>query len=52
MIDLRVVGGCCGTDHEHVAAIAGALDQSRADRGPTSVASPASPSRSTMEVLS
>ena len=23
--DLRVVGGCCGTDHEHVAAIAEAL---------------------------
>jgi S-methylmethionine-dependent homocysteine/selenocysteine methylase len=23
--DLRVVGGCCGTDHEHVAAIADAL---------------------------
>ena len=23
--DLRVVGGCCGTDHEHVAAIARAL---------------------------
>ena len=23
--DLRVVGGCCGTDHEHVTAIAGAL---------------------------
>jgi homocysteine S-methyltransferase len=22
---LRVVGGCCGTDHEHVAAIADAL---------------------------
>jgi methionine synthase I (cobalamin-dependent) len=20
--DLRVVGGCCGTDHEHVTAIA------------------------------
>lgn len=25
-LDLRVVGGCCGTDHEHVAAIAAALD--------------------------
>lgn len=24
-LDLRVVGGCCGTDAEHVAAIAGAL---------------------------
>jgi S-methylmethionine-dependent homocysteine/selenocysteine methylase len=24
-LDLRVVGGCCGTDHEHVATIAGAL---------------------------
>lgn len=24
-LDLRVVGGCCGTDHEHVEAIAGAL---------------------------
>ena len=23
--DLRVIGGCCGTDHEHVAAIATAL---------------------------
>jgi homocysteine S-methyltransferase len=23
--DLRVVGGCCGTDHEHVTAIADAL---------------------------
>ena len=23
--DLRVVGGCCGTDHEHVAAIAESL---------------------------
>ncbi len=26
MVDLRVVGGCCGTDHEHVATIASALD--------------------------
>lgn len=24
-VDLRVVGGCCGTDHEHIAAIADAL---------------------------
>jgi len=24
VLDLRVIGGCCGTDHEHVAAIAGA----------------------------
>ncbi len=24
-LDLRVVGGCCGTDHEHVAAIASAV---------------------------
>ena len=24
-LDLYVVGGCCGTDHEHVAAIAVAL---------------------------
>ncbi|MEO8693402.1 MAG: homocysteine S-methyltransferase family protein [Acidimicrobiales bacterium] len=24
-LDLRVVGGCCGTDHEHVAAIATAM---------------------------
>jgi methionine synthase I (cobalamin-dependent) len=23
--DLRVVGGCCGTDHEHVTAIAESL---------------------------
>jgi homocysteine S-methyltransferase len=28
VIDLRVVGGCCGTDHEHVATIACALDRS------------------------
>jgi len=26
VVDLRVVGGCCGTDHEHVATIAAALD--------------------------
>jgi homocysteine S-methyltransferase len=25
-IDLRVVGGCCGTDHEHITAIADALE--------------------------
>ena len=25
IFDLRVVGGCCGTDHDHVAAIAAAL---------------------------
>jgi methionine synthase I (cobalamin-dependent) len=25
MFELRVAGGCCGTDHEHVAAIAEAL---------------------------
>jgi S-methylmethionine-dependent homocysteine/selenocysteine methylase len=25
VIDVRVVGGCCGTDHEHVAALADAL---------------------------
>jgi homocysteine S-methyltransferase len=24
-LDLRVVGGCCGTDHEHIAAIADAM---------------------------
>ena len=24
-IDLRVLGGCCGTDHEHVATIAASL---------------------------
>ena len=23
-LDLRVVGGCCGTDHEHIEAIAAA----------------------------
>ena len=28
-IDLRVVGGCCGTDHEHVATIASAPDRAR-----------------------
>jgi S-methylmethionine-dependent homocysteine/selenocysteine methylase len=27
--DLRVVGGCCGTDHEHVSAIAEALTDTR-----------------------
>jgi len=27
--DLRVVGGCCGTDHEHVAAIAESLAELR-----------------------
>jgi S-methylmethionine-dependent homocysteine/selenocysteine methylase len=27
--DLRVVGGCCGTDHEHVAAIAASLAGAR-----------------------
>lgn len=25
VFDLRVVGGCCGTDHEHISAIADAL---------------------------
>lgn len=25
MFDLRVIGGCCGTDHDHVAAIADAV---------------------------
>ena len=35
-LDLRVVGGCCGTDHEHVATIACALDRA---------ASPAEPAR-------
>ena len=24
-LDLRVIGGCCGTDHEHVSVIANAL---------------------------
>jgi S-methylmethionine-dependent homocysteine/selenocysteine methylase len=24
-LELRAVGGCCGTDHEHLAAIAGAM---------------------------
>jgi homocysteine S-methyltransferase len=31
-IDLRVLGGCCGTDHEHVAAIAAALDRAGVTR--------------------
>ena len=31
-IDLRVVGGCCGTDHEHVATIADALDRAAVAR--------------------
>ncbi|MFN0091543.1 MAG: homocysteine S-methyltransferase family protein [Acidimicrobiales bacterium] len=26
-LDLRVVGGCCGTDHEHIAAVAAALSR-------------------------
>jgi homocysteine S-methyltransferase len=26
LIDLRVVGGCCGTDHEHIDAIASATE--------------------------
>jgi S-methylmethionine-dependent homocysteine/selenocysteine methylase len=26
IVDLRVIGGCCGTDHEHIATIAAALD--------------------------
>jgi S-methylmethionine-dependent homocysteine/selenocysteine methylase len=30
--DLRVVGGCCGTDHEHVAAIAESLAGVRCER--------------------
>jgi S-methylmethionine-dependent homocysteine/selenocysteine methylase len=29
-LDLRVVGGCCGTDHEHIATIADALDSAGA----------------------
>jgi homocysteine S-methyltransferase len=29
-LDLKVVGGCCGTDHEHVAAIACGLVTSTA----------------------
>jgi homocysteine S-methyltransferase len=32
VIDLCVVGGCCGTDHEHVASIAGALDVASSSR--------------------
>jgi homocysteine S-methyltransferase len=36
LIDLRVVGGCCGTDDEHVSAIAAALEMSDGTRqGPT-----------------
>lgn len=31
-VDLRVVGGCCGTDHEHVAAIAAALNVEQGGR--------------------
>jgi homocysteine S-methyltransferase len=26
IVDLRVIGGCCGTDHEHIATIAAALE--------------------------
>ena len=42
MLDLRVVGGCCGTDDEHVAAMAGALASSddtgsRADSVPATI---------------
>lgn len=25
-LDLRAIGGCCGTDHEHIAAVAGAAN--------------------------
>jgi len=32
VIDLRVVGGCCGTDHEHITSIAGALGLSGGTR--------------------
>jgi S-methylmethionine-dependent homocysteine/selenocysteine methylase len=32
VLDLCVVGGCCGTDHEHVATIASALDGSTVSR--------------------
>ena len=32
MIDLRVVGGCCGTDHEHITAIADALGMTDGSR--------------------
>ena len=31
-IDLRVVGGCCGTDHEHITAIASALETTSSTR--------------------
>ncbi len=48
MIDLRVVGGCCGTDHEHVATIASALDRSGLSHHVASSAT----SSTTMEVLS
>ena len=43
LIDLRVVGGCCGTDHEHLATIASALDRRSPAPAPTS---------SNLEVLS
>jgi S-methylmethionine-dependent homocysteine/selenocysteine methylase len=43
LIDLRVIGGCCGTDHEHIATIACALNPRSAASAPTS---------STVEVLS
>ena len=38
--DLRVVGGCCGTDHEHVATIAESLAgvRTRPAEGPLPVA--------------
>ena len=35
LLDLRVVGGCCGTDHEHITSIASALGLSDGTgRGP------------------
>jgi S-methylmethionine-dependent homocysteine/selenocysteine methylase len=32
LVDLRVVGGCCGTDHEHIDAIASATAQASLQR--------------------
>jgi homocysteine S-methyltransferase len=37
-LDLRVVGGCCGTDDEHVAAIAAALDRTADQTRPVVIA--------------
>lgn len=41
--DLRVVGGCCGTDHEHVAAVAPAPRSRRTPSRSGSIRTPPTP---------